>query len=129
MVAVRPRLTQTIQKMNINELLSSGANVAITITPTDLKEFAMYLIDETLAAKNQVAEPETYLTPDKVSSELGVSTNTLWRWQRTGYLVPVKVGRKSLYKRSEVDALLCNQPKQKTPVTGSVTGKNGRIDL
>ena len=111
--------------MNLKDLLSAGANVAITITPTDLKEFALYLIDETLAARNQEIEPETYLTPDEVSSKLGVSTNTLWRWQRIGYLVPVKWGRKSRYKRSEVDALLCNQPTQNKPVTGRVTGKNG----
>ena len=112
--------------MNLKDLLSVGANVAITITPTDLKEFALYLIDEYQAARNQETKPETYLTPDDVASELGVSTNTLWRWQRIGYLMPVKVGRKSLYKRSEVDSLLSNQPTQKTPVTGRVTGKNGR---
>lgn len=112
--------------MNINDLLVSGANVAITITPTDLKEFALMLIDETLAAKNQKPAPETYLTPDDVASALGVSKNTLWRWDKMGYLKPVKVGRKPLYKRSEVDGLLAGQPTQNKPVTGHVTGKYGR---
>ena len=116
-------------KMNIQELLSAGANVAITITPTDLKEFALLLIDETLSARNQETEPETYLTPDDVAGELGVSKNTLWRWDKMGYLSPVKVGRKSLYKRSEVDALLCHQPTQNKPVTGRVTGKFGGCGL
>ena len=112
--------------MNINELLTSGANVAITITPTDLKEFALFLVDE-LSSKNQDSEPETYMTPDEVADKLSVSKNTLWRWERTGYLVPVKVGRKSLYKRSEIDSLLCGQPKQNKPVTGRVTGKFGEV--
>lgn len=96
--------------MNINELLTSGANVAITIAPAELKEFALFLIDE-LSSKNRDSEPEIYMTPNEVADKLSVSKNTLWRWERMGYLVPVKVGRKSLYKRSEIDSLLC-QPKQ-----------------
>lgn len=93
--------------MNIKELLalSEGANISITVTPTDLKEFALLLIDETLAARNQETDPETYLTPDDVAIELGVSKNTLWRWDKMGYLSPVKVGRKSLYRKSDIDAL------------------------
>lgn len=104
--------------MNINELLSCGANVAITVTPTDLKEFALCLIDGILSAKNQEPQSETYLTPDEVAEELGVSPTTLWRWEKMGYLMPVKVGRKSRYKRSDVDSLLCNQRTQNKPVTG-----------
>ena len=93
--------------MNIKELLalSEGANISITVTPTDLKEFALLLIDETLAARNQETDPETYLTPDDVAIELRVSKNTLWRWDKMGYLSPVKVGRKSLYRKSDIDAL------------------------
>ena len=89
--------------MNIKELLalSEGANISITVTQTDLKEFALFLIDETLSAMNQ----DTYLTPDDVAGELGVSKNTLWRWDKIGYLSPVKVGRKSLYRKSDIDAL------------------------
>lgn len=105
--------------MNINDLLVSGANVAITITPTDLKEFALMLIDETLAAKNQKPAPETYLTPDDVASALGVSKNTLWRWDKMGYLKPVKVGRKPLYKRSEVDGLLAASQHKINPSRGT----------
>ncbi len=105
--------------MNINELLSCGANVAITVTPTDLKEFALCLIDEALSARNQEPQSETYLTPDEVMKELSVSPVTLWRWGRIGYLVPVKLGRKSRYKRSDVDSLLSNQRTQNKPVTGA----------
>lgn len=114
-----------IQKMNINELLSSGANVAITITPTDLKEFALYLIDETLSARHQDSKPETYLTPDEVASKLNVSKNTLWRWNRCDYLNPVRIGRKTLYKASDIASLLSDQQGTNKPVTGRVTGKSG----
>lgn len=95
--------------MNIKELLSSGANVTISVTPADLKEFALFLKDEWMMEMNQRAKRETYLTPDEVASELGVSKNTLWRWEKRGYLIPIKVGRKPFYKRSDVDSLLSNQ--------------------
>lgn len=91
--------------MHIEELLLLGSKVAITVTPADLKEFALLLIDETLAARNQETDPETYLTPDDVAIELGVSKNTLWRWDKIDYLSPVKVGRKSLYRKSDIDFL------------------------
>lgn len=89
--------------MNINELLGSGTQVAITVTPADLKEFAVTIINEALAAK---PEPkEEYLTPDETADHLGVSKNTLWRWMKSGYLCPVKIGRKSVYKLSEIEKL------------------------
>lgn len=91
--------------MNIKDLLSEGANVAIIVTPTDLKEFALLLIEETLSYRKD-PEPDTYLTPDEVASELGVSKNTLWRWDKIGYLSPVRVGRKPLYRRSDIDCIL-----------------------
>ncbi len=108
--------------MNITDLLSAGANVAITITPIDLKEFAMYLIEETLSAKNQDSEPETYLSPDEVAQMIGVSKNTLWRWDKESYLSPVRIGRKTRYKLSDVNALLVGRSQQNKPATGHVTG-------
>lgn len=89
--------------MNINELLGSGAQVAITVTPADLKEFAVTIINETMA--KQPEQKEEYLTPDQTASTLGVSKNTLWRWMKSGYLTPVKIGRKSVYKKSDITKL------------------------
>ena len=103
---------KTIDNMNLKELLSCGANVIIAVTPTDLKEFALCLIRETLSARNQEPQSETYLTPDEAALELGVSPTTLWRWDKTDYLKPVKVGRKSRYRRSDIDFLLSKQRTQ-----------------
>lgn len=51
-------------------------------------------------------EDEEYLTPQQTAEMLGVTTNTLWRWNRDSYLKNVKVGRKLFYKKSDVLKLL-----------------------
>lgn len=91
--------------MNISDLISSGANVAITITPLDLKEFALSLIEQAQAVKPKNGT-EQYLSPDEAAKKLGVTTNTLWRWNKTKYLCPVKVGHKCFYKLSDINKKL-----------------------
>lgn len=65
--------------MMIKELLASNenANISVTVSVADLKEFAMFLIDEVQTAKAGEQKPEEYLTPQEVAEKLKVSTNTL----------------------------------------------------
>ena len=91
--------------MNIFNLIESGANVAITVTPTDLKEFALNIIEQAQMAKAK-EETEQYLSPNEASKTLKVSINTLWRWNKEKYLCPIKVGHRSLYKLSEITKLM-----------------------
>ena len=96
----------------IKELLanSDNPNICIAVGMNELKEFGLSLIEA--GRKMGLAErlAETYLTPDEVAKMLGVSTNTLWRWNKSGYLCHVKCGRKSFYKKSDIDKLIgCNE--------------------
>ena len=91
--------------MNIRDLLTSEAHVSIMVTPADLREFAISLINETLAAKTEEKPSEEYLSTDEAATMLGVSKNTLWRWAKNGYLSPVKIGRKSAYKLSQINKI------------------------
>lgn len=72
----------------------------------DLKEFALTIIAEAKAAAKEEKEDEEYLTPQQTAEMLGVTTNSLWRWNRDGYLKNVKVGRKPFYKKSDVLKLM-----------------------
>ena len=45
------------------------------------------------------------VSADEVCKIVGVKKPTLWRWSKIGYLVPVKVGRKNFYQKSDLDAL------------------------
>lgn len=92
--------------MNVQELLSSGAQVSITISPADLEEFALTIIDKVKQAQEREQQPESYMTPDEVARVFDVTKNTLWRWDKIGYLKPVRCGRRLHYKRSDVTKLL-----------------------
>ncbi len=89
----------------INDFINCGASVTVAVTPTDLKEFALYLIDEAKKMAKAEERPETYLTAKEVAERLNVSDNTLWRWRNTGYLVPSKVGNRSYYRLSDIERL------------------------
>ena len=91
--------------MNIFNLIENGANVAIIVTPTDLKEFALNIIEQAQMAKAK-EEPEQYLSTNEASKTLKVSINTLWRWNKEKYLCPIKVGHRSVYRLSEITKLM-----------------------
>lgn len=91
--------------MNIETLLKSGANVSITVTPTDLKEFALSLIQEAAKIGSEQKNPERYLTQKEAAEKLNVSENTLWRWKRSKYLTPVKIGNSVYYRLSDIENL------------------------
>ena len=90
--------------MNIQEMIKSGSNALFVVSGGDLKEFALALISE-VAARPVEAE-EKYLGVPEVCELLNVSSNTLWRWNRTGYLPQIRIGRTPMYKKSVVDKLL-----------------------
>ena len=98
-----------LRKMiNFEKLLEAGANVSVTVSVADLKEFALYLLDEAKEQGKSEKEPEQWLTPKEAARLLGVSGNTLWRWNNTGYLTHTKVGRKPFYRLSDINKLKNN---------------------
>ena len=95
--------------MDIKSLLEAGENVTLSVTPADLREFAIAIVQEIRDSTPAVKEKphqEAYLSNDEVAAKFGVCKNTLWRWNRDGYLKPFKVGKKLYYRSSDVEALL-----------------------
>lgn len=93
----------------IPHLVEGGYDLSVTIKLSDLLQFANHLIhsakeelESAVLAKNK----EVYVTPDEAKVQLHVDRSTLWRWAKTGYLIPVEVGGKRLYKQSDIDAIL-----------------------
>lgn len=92
--------------MNIQELIQTTPNVSITIGANDLLGCFRLAIKEAKEEWKAVKKTETYVSPANASVQLHVDKSTLWRWAKTGYLVPVEVGGKRLYKQSELDQIL-----------------------
>ena len=92
--------------MSISEIVSQG-NVQLVLSASDLKELLLGLMAE-VSQKNEDQEEkeDVEMSSDEVAKRLGVTKTTLWRWQKTGYLIPTKVGRKCFYHSSQIEKLM-----------------------
>ncbi len=95
--------------ITIESLIEQGANVKLEVTPTDLKMFAESIIQRTIVAQQEERQAamqretqETYLNTRQVRELLNVCEGTLNLWAKRGYLVPVKVGNKNMYAKSDI---------------------------
>lgn len=89
--------------------VSGFGNPIIQISLNDLREVVKDLYHEerkrTEEAISANREHPT-LTRKETAKMLGVSLSTLWQWEKSGYLTPVKIGTKVMYRPTDVDALL-----------------------
>lgn len=86
--------------MNITEI-SSNSQIQLVLNKADLKELFLEWKEE--SELNRKKETETLLTPDEVAIKYRISKVTLWRWAKEGLLKPVKMGRKSFYRQSDIE--------------------------
>lgn len=76
----------------------------IVVSAAALEEAFRSVIDDVLAKKDAVKN-DGLLTRKVVSERLRVDNSTLWRWDNSGYLKAVHIGRSVYYKESDVLAI------------------------
>lgn len=100
------------EKISITEVAIRYPNLTISLTYTELVEaFRDILIEENLKKKllSQENTTDVLLTEEQVQKMLDVSHSTLWRWHNDEYLVPVSIGRKKRYRKSDIERILNNK--------------------
>ena len=95
----------------LKQLLESGANVSITISANDLltlfKEVAKDVAAKEKAQQEAMAAGNETVTQSELCTRLIVSTATVWRWTKSGYLQPCgKIGHRPIYSMSDVNNLI-----------------------
>ena len=101
---------------NLVQVAKQCPDLVVSIKLGELVEANTLLIAETKRELEQTIadqKAETYPSREKVMEILGVSSATLWRWQKSGYLVPLNVGGKRRYRMSEVRRILEGDNAQK----------------
>ena len=95
---------------SILSLIESGVTgLTLSLKIEDLREFAHLLIEKT---KEQLlpiivsASHEDLLTKKEVLEKFNVCHTTLWNWERKGYLIPVKIGRKISYRQADIERII-----------------------
>ncbi|SUB94177.1 MULTISPECIES: helix-turn-helix transcriptional regulator [Prevotellaceae] len=84
----------------------------IMLQKEDLKE-AIAEVLETMVGKNLLKETTPtasteYYTRDELCARLHITYTTLWRMEKRGDIQAHKIGRRNLYSKQEVDALISN---------------------
>ena len=103
--------------MDLYSMIEAGGRMNFTVTGEDLVQFAEVIIEKTIAMRNaeialQADKDETYLTTDEVMAKFHVCKTTLWSWEKSGYLVPSRWGKRKTYALSELMAVMKDKKKR-----------------
>lgn len=88
--------------MNFQELIDR--DITVTIKARDLKAFAIELAKR--REQHSAREEQVLLTRKEVCRMVRKTPCTIVRWAKVGYLKPVYIGGRAMYRYSDVKALM-----------------------
>lgn len=77
---------------------------SVNVKSGELYDMIHNAVEDALKKQNE-RSAATLLTREATAKRLGVDVSTLWRWDRAGYLRPVRIGRAVYYKLLDIEAL------------------------
>ena len=100
--------------MDLLTLAKSCPDMSVTIRLADLlqanEDLARRVRAEVDAENSRRAAEygDTLVMKEEARVRLlgGVDPSTLWRWEKRGYLRPVRIGVKVFYRRSDIDGII-----------------------
>lgn len=95
--------------VDIIRLAKECPGTIVSVQAADLAEAGRRLIDQVRVEVEKEARSKaasSLLTKDQVMQRLNVSDTTLWRWKKSGYLLPVEVGGQLRYKSIDIDKIV-----------------------
>lgn len=94
--------------MDLKQLYEMGGDVHVTVRLEDLRQWHRELTAIAPSPLVSPALPQTceLYTRKQTIALLGVDSSTLWRWAKSGYLVPVEYGGQHRYRVADVQQIL-----------------------
>lgn len=94
--------------MDLKQLSELGSEVNVTVRLEDLRQWhreltAVASLPSVMPVQQQAGE---LYTRKQAIALLGVDSSTLWRWAKSGYLVPVEYGGQRRYRVADVQRIL-----------------------
>lgn len=106
---------ELIASQLVSEVRKSPGHFSFTMTDNGMMALARAMhsivFEESLSNNQpplQSMFPERsddMITKKDVMDGFGVTHTTLWKWEKKGYLTPVRVGKKVYYKRADLERL------------------------
>ena len=108
--------TKLLASQLVSEVRKSPGHFSFTLTDFGVIEFAkaiqMAALEERMESKqNKFGDnlfpnnDDTLVTKKEAMIGFSVSHTTLWKWEKSGYLTPVKVGKRIYYRREDIKNL------------------------
>ena len=100
-----------MSKDYLDALVATGANVSITMTPSELRDFAEDIArtvaervsSKTVdAIKDAMGDTMKYCTTDEAVRVYNIKLPTLKSWVAKKVIIPLKRGGKNIYKREDL---------------------------
>lgn len=85
------------------------AKVSFTITAEDVLDLLTHIYELGRADEQErrcSEDAEIFLTKKEAMRLLGKSESTLWKWEKSGFLVSIRRGGSITYKKSDVDKII-----------------------
>ena len=87
--------------MNNNEIMNAFKSLLAPL----IREVVLTTIEEQQQAQQAEVPNDADVKPDDAAKQLHVTKTTLWRWDKKNYLKPVRIGRMTYYRQSDIDAI------------------------
>lgn len=90
-------------------LAKEAPGTIISVPVGDLVEANKRLVETAISGLERAVSAKdsaVLLTREQVMQKLNVVPSTLWRWQKRGYLVPIRVGGENRYRSTDIDKIL-----------------------
>ncbi len=100
-----------MSKDYLDALVATGANVSITMTPSELRDFAEDIartVAERMSAqtvdaiKDAMGDTMKYCTTAEAVRDFNIKEPTLKSWIAKKYITPLKCGGKNIYLREDL---------------------------
>lgn len=100
-----------MSKDYLDALVATGANVSITMTPSELRDFAEDIartVAERISAqtvdaiKDAMGDTMKYCTTEEAVREFNIKLPTLKSWVAKKVIIPLKRGGKNIYLREDL---------------------------
>lgn len=95
-------------KPTLWQIAESYPDISINIKLPDLLDAFRQVAEEiyeTHQREEAVKREDVLITREEAMRQLGVSSSTLWRWEKDDYLKPVRHGARVKFHQRDIDAL------------------------
>lgn len=98
LIALSEQFPNIMVQVSLEDLLTAGRTLSAEILDhIDTKADNVYSANP---------KEDTFLSREETMNKLKVSGPTLWRWKKSGYLVPIQLGTMDRYRLSDIESII-----------------------